>query len=792
MLKSFKVASVAGSHHRNVPARRAIACAIAAAFATTLSASAIAQDAPPSDDSAKLLDSVVVNAQFKQQNLQDTPLAITAITANRLDDMSIDNVAELGQIAPNVQMAQGGGIVGKTTAVYIRGVGGFDFSPAFEPGVGFYVDDVYHATVFGSSFDLLDIDRVEILRGPQGTLFGKNSIGGAVRIVSAAPNGDGTGRIEATIGAYDRRDLRASFDFGLTDNLAIRASALSRQREGHVDQIDFACANPTLAAGVPRVTSPGQDCKVGTLGGENASGARLQARWTPSDRFTLNFSVDRVTDNSEAAGSVLYYMDDSNAQMGLFNSLLGVPQYGRGYNSDFMPRNPYSSYASFKNDLLDFDLGSFNRLTAEGVAATMEWRLSDAFTLKSITAKRVTDGGFSFDFDGSPMAYNSQSNHLYAKQFSQEIQLLGTLMDGRLDVATGLFYLDLDTELTGIVNLGRLAQLGRAGLSFDQRNQSAVDNWAIFGHAMYKATDKLTVSAGVRYTDETKSFILNQYYFPSVPEPTRLPLGTGEEVSYGKWSPRVAVDYAWSDTFMTYASVSTGYRGGGVNPRPSTPTQAVAFYPEDITSYEAGFKGEYFDRTLRINAAAFLSKYTDLQLNVIDPIGSVPRNVGSVDITGIEAEISYRPSANFAVDFSMGYNNFDIQDLGALPIQAGGPTLDSKQQWVPDMNYALGMHYDLAVGERGLLTPRVDVMYQDETYHNLDNNPLSRLPARTLVNARLTYETLEGDWRASIGITNLTDKLYYHSLIDQVAGTGVMVADIARPREWSFTLSRRF
>jgi iron complex outermembrane receptor protein len=488
MLKSFKVASVAGSHHRNVPARRAIACAIAAAFATTLSASAIAQDAPPSDDSAKLLDSVVVNAQFKQQNLQDTPLAITAITANRLDDMSIDNVAELGQIAPNVQMAQGGGIVGKTTAVYIRGVGGFDFSPAFEPGVGFYVDDVYHATVFGSSFDLLDIDRVEILRGPQGTLFGKNSIGGAVRIVSAAPNGDGTGRIEATIGAYDRRDLRASFDFGLTDNLAIRASALSRQREGHVDQIDFACANPTLAAGVPRVTSPGQDCKVGTLGGENASGARLQARWTPSDRFTLNFSVDRVTDNSEAAGSVLYYMDDSNAQMGLFNSLLGVPQYGRGYNSDFMPRNPYSSYASFKNDLLDFDLGSFNRLTAEGVAATMEWRLSDAFTLKSITAKRVTDGGFSFDFDGSPMAYNSQSNHLYAKQFSQEIQLLGTLMDGRLDVATGLFYLDLDTELTGIVNLGRLAQLGRAGLSFDQRNQSAVDNWAIFGHAMYKAT----------------------------------------------------------------------------------------------------------------------------------------------------------------------------------------------------------------------------------------------------------------------------------------------------------------
>jgi iron complex outermembrane receptor protein len=300
------------------------------------------------------------------------------------------------------------------------------------------------------------------------------------------------------------------------------------------------------------------------------------------------------------------------------------------------------------------------------------------------------------------------------------------------------------------------------------------------------------VSAGVRYTDETKSFILNQYYFPSVPEPTRLPLGTGEEVSYGKWSPRVAVDYAWSDTFMTYASVSTGYRGGGVNPRPSTPTQAVAFYPEDITSYEAGFKGEYFDRTLRINAAAFLSKYTDLQLNVIDPIGSVPRNVGSVDITGIEAEISYRPSANFAVDFSMGYNNFDIQDLGALPIQAGGPTLDSKQQWVPDMNYALGMHYDFAVGERGLLTPRVDVMYQDETYHNLDNNPLSRLPARTLVNARLTYETLEGDWRASIGITNLTDKLYYHSLIDQVAGTGVMVADIARPREWSFTLSRRF
>src|SRR5690606_19009692 len=246
----------------------------------TLSALAAAVAAQPAlaqqESGASNLEEIVVTARFREENLQETPIAITAITAQEIEARSFTTTAQIGYTVPNAYFQKAQAAFGNSMVAYIRGVGQNDFNFAFEPGVSMYIDDVYHATVMGSMFDLLDLERVEVLRGPQGTLFGRNSIGGAMRLITREPRGDGTGTISATVGDFDRTEVRASYDFALTENLFARVAAASKKRDGHVDLIDFTCERPDEAGTLPSITrNRGAGCKIGTLGGEDTIGARV-------------------------------------------------------------------------------------------------------------------------------------------------------------------------------------------------------------------------------------------------------------------------------------------------------------------------------------------------------------------------------------------------------------------------------------------------------------------------------------------------------------------------------------
>ncbi|HWL47890.1 MAG TPA: TonB-dependent receptor plug domain-containing protein, partial [Sphingomonadaceae bacterium] len=331
------------------------------AMAAMAASVAHAQDSAPAapDSSQAALGEIVVTAQFRSSKLQETPLAITAISADQLEARSFTNIADVGQTAPSVTLRLGSSGYGKSTQAYIRGVGQYDFNFALEPAVGFYVDDVYHATLFGSTFDLLDLDHVEILRGPQGTLFGKNSIGGAVRLISKKPANDFEASVEGTYGSYERIDLRGMINVPLIDDvLALRVSGVSKQRNGYVDRIDYACAFPSLAGSVPpTVTATGGTCKVGTLGGESVRAGRAALRFTPSSAVEINLVAEVVDDNSEGAADSLIYVNTNAPSLQNFNQYVLIPNYGIPFDNRFAT-DPYVSYANYANLLRGRPLGA--------------------------------------------------------------------------------------------------------------------------------------------------------------------------------------------------------------------------------------------------------------------------------------------------------------------------------------------------------------------------------------------------------------------------------------------------
>ena len=311
--------------------RAHVALTIAAAMSTLAlgQATAFAQSAPVADQAAAAaptdaLQEVVVTAEFRTEKLQETPIAITAVNADMMEQRNMTNLIDIANVAPNVTMFENSAAFGKTNAAFIRGIGQSDFNlAAGEPGVGIYIDDVYFATTLGSAFDLYDLDSVEILRGPQGTLQGKNSIGGAIEMHSKKPTGSDEGYVDVTLGDYSRRDFKAAYDMKVTDELFLRVSAFEQYRAGYVTRANYACANPQPKPGSTATTNAqgytvnplapnylqgntaGGGCVEGTEGGIDVRGARAQLRWIINDKMENNFTGYVVDDNSQDRKSVV-------------------------------------------------------------------------------------------------------------------------------------------------------------------------------------------------------------------------------------------------------------------------------------------------------------------------------------------------------------------------------------------------------------------------------------------------------------------------------------------------------
>ncbi len=712
------------------------------------------------------LAEVVVTAQFREQRLQDTPLAITAVTGDMLQARSQTEISEIAAQAPSVTLAAQNQEYASGLIAYIRGIGQNDPNFAVEPGVGIYIDDVYLPVLTGSLLDLMDVERVEILRGPQGTLAGRNSIGGAIKMYSVRPRGDDTGSLQLTYGSYNRLDLRGIYDVRLTDTLAMRVSGVTKNETGYIKRLDYALTHP--GSNVP-TNATGLDPVLGRDGGVAMSAGKVAFRWQPNADFDINLSADFTRERNDAGVATLLY---ANAAGQINNDpsrpwLTGTDGQGIPYNCMFVPYGPnscdtltgydpryvtYSTYADHypgdsQSPYKPLSLSPHRDLDNWGTALSVDWRLNDRFSLLSITSYRDLWTDWAYDVDGSPLTANLLNQTQTNEQISQELRLNGTV--GMLDFTVGGFYFDTDGFYTGRIDIPY------GGLDFIHGpDPTPSRNEALFANGTLNFTERLHLTAGIRQSWDRKEYEYLRHnpdysdvqgpcnFFLQDPpvlagptdvgnQPNCLLFGVNGTTATFKKSQtdwRVALDYRFTDDLMAYGQVATGYRAGGFNARPYFPSQATAHTPETITSYEVGIKSDLFDNRLRLNVAAFAFDYNDIVLlstYCADlPEGQRtpclrPDNVGSAEVRGAELEAYFYPIRNLSFDVSASLLDFEYKEINE---DAGtGVGLNDITPYTPEQKFSVGVQYNVNDVWGGRLSFRFDTAYQSEIFTEAGN-----------------------------------------------------------------------
>ncbi|MCP5395411.1 MAG: TonB-dependent receptor [Sphingomonadaceae bacterium] len=765
---------------------RSVLAAGASAMAMSIATPAFAQDSGAEEESGNR--TIVVTAQFREQKLQDTPLSITAVDSALLEARNQDDLEAIAKQAPNVTLNSMGGAYGASLGASIRGIGQFDFNPAYEPGVGLYIDDVYYPTLTGANFDLLDLDRVEILRGPQGTLTGRNSIGGAIKMFSRKPDGTSEGFVHAGYGSRDFMELRGGFNVPLTDSLFLRVSAVHKEQDGYVDQIDYGCANPGNADGIlPQ--SGAQDCVVDDLGNVNYSGVRAALRLDTGGPVELMVIADYMNEKRNSAAEVV--------------TLTGTGT--GGVNTAPYACGPFCTYASWAlpagGQTGAWSPGNDMKFTGWGLSGHVDIELSDSLQLQSITAYRSYRNTWGTDDDFGPNPANGAQglNDLDFWFVSQELRLNGQIGD-LIDFTIGGFYSDQKSTYYTRQDIRYIAP--GLNFQFDGNDPINADSIAAFGTVIVRPTDALTVTGGIRYTDEHKDYTFVRKNYDGTTS-TFLGALDGLTATYdgNRWDWRVSADYRFSPAVLAYATVGTGFKGGGVTARPFDAAQALngSFGPETVTAYEGGLKTDLFDNTIRLNIAGFINKYKDIQLPLIScaslgsnaPCGA-RQNAGDGTIKGFEVELMAEPTEGLMIDGALSYITGKFTRIDAA---VGNAILASDPLTTPNWKWSFGIQYKADLGDAGSITPRFDVAYTGKTSAGriAAGLPIEYFDSYTLGNARLTWRNADEDLAVSVEVKNLFDEYYTPFRFASVYGfSGTAYSQVGRPREWALTVRKDF
>jgi iron complex outermembrane receptor protein len=808
-IETLDSAAASGARHR-MTCKLAVALALTAALGAGHAARAA--DAAAADTGSQL-EEITVTARYRTENLQQTPIAITALSGDQLEAHGFDNIVDLDKVAPNVTLQQSGASGGKTAVAYIRGVGQNDFTLSFEPGVGMYMDDVYFGTTFGAMFALGDIDRVEILRGPQGTLFGMNSEGGAVRIFTTQPKGDDSGYLSVGYGNYNRTEVKGAFDFAIIpDTLTMRISGGMNTVDGYVTRYDFVCEHPTESGNLPRLSNAA-NCKIGNEGGDTAETLRANIRWTPTENLEVRFSADALKDTGEAeANKTLAIVPggglaDYNKNV-LLNPASGF-YTGVPIDSRFLTNSPYSTYSTFKDLSTGITLNPADNIDSWGVSNTVDWKTPIGLRFKNVLAYRGYSGNFGFDAGGAPLSDVMYANPDFIHhQFSEEANIGDTAFGDKLDWVTGVYYYDgyskqgaspilLTADEIVPPNPSPFCTTGCYGLNFYVNDPVTMIDKSFFIHTQYHITDQFTAEVGARYTDETKTYTFSRLILPTNPldilfSPiidANYPSLAGFQNNPSATSttkrvdPKVALQYQWTPDVMTYVQYATGFKGGGINPHPVYASQVVPFKAETLASFEVGVKTQWFDNRVRVNGAIFDSNYRDLQITVIGAAGAdIIQNAGKVRIMGAEGEAQAEPIRKLVFNAAFGYLYYHTIELGSAANVPGGPTLDTAPPYIPTWKFNLGAQYGINISGIGELTPRLDWTYQTKVFNDPSNNPLAEQPAYGLLAARLTWDTLLKGWQAALEIQNALNKVYYINKYDDLASFNLVDGQPGMPR----------
>jgi iron complex outermembrane receptor protein len=702
-----------------------------------------------------LVDEMTVTARKREESLQDTPVAVSAFSGAQLEFRGVTNIGQIDQFTPNLVLndaPSNSNVI--SAAVYIRGIGQNDFVPVIDPGVGIYVDGVYLGRSIGGVLDIVDVDRIEVLRGPQGTLFGRNTIGGAVDIKTRKPDEDFGGQVSLRGGTDAMMHLRGAVNVPITDTFYTRFSGAVFQQDGYV-------------------TRPfdGQD-----LGNDDTYVLRAAGRWVPNDDLEFNLSFDYSKDDQDGSPFVITGIQPLNLDLAsnpnggpsmvvAQNTIVaqlengGIMPDGEFFNPVNPPTGfPFNTNACFepqnqtnascyntrfiddgsKNTNLGTD-PNFQELETWGVNLNFDWALTDNLDLKSITSFRTFDGHFEGDEDGGPQRISYLIDLYDHDQFSQELQLLGTSFDDRLQWITGLYYYNEEGEN---LNPVRFSQVW-----IQSGGQYEATSWALFAQGTWSFTESLDLTVGLRYTDDERKYRPDQFFeaFPmgGIPpgpppngfncpaEPGNPFCDIGSRVLPFEWVttsndellPHLNLSYRFTDGLMGYATYSKGYKSGGFTQRIFPPEPSLpSFNPEYVDSYEVGLKWDGWDDKLRVNFAGFFNDYTDLQLLVADPtrVGPFVTNAGDAEIKGFELEAWFVPAEGWYLMGTLGYTDPEYTSLSG---GVQGITLDSRFEHISDWTASAQLYKEISLASLGYLTPRIEWSYRSEYGTNLNNVP---------------------------------------------------------------------
>jgi len=718
---------------------------------------------PATDDGG--LETIMVTARKHSENLETTPISITAFTAEKLNAQGITQVNRIQDFTPNLtfQNVPSNSGLASNAAIYIRGIGQNDFAPTVDPGVGMYVDGVYLGRSVGGVFDLIDVNSVEVLRGPQGTLFGRNTIGGAINITTIQPDGNFKAKGDIKYGTDNRINVRAMVSGPLSDVLFAKIDGGSFLQDGYVN-------------------APNLGTKFGNQDTKTIRGA---LRFVPSGTtFEATLAADYMSDKSNGVPVVITGIDQANA--GSFVTLANHIATGNPalcYNAANATNTACYNNRIVSNDTNYSTDSTYSHLEIWSTSLTMGVDLMPGVHAKSITAYRETTGAFAQDRDGSNLGINHVSDVYTQTQFSEELQLTGNVLDNHLNWVTGLYYFTETGEDVNPVDF--LVGGAHSGGFFDYKD------WAAFAQATYKITDKLSATAGVRYTQDRKQFLPDQYVTSNLPPYFTVPVGTlvvpheTVDADVNKATPMANVSYQFTPELMAYASFSQGFKGGGYTQRIFPPEPSLpSFKPETANSYESGLKFQGFDNRLRVNGAIYYTDYKDMQLLVADAtrVGPYITNAGKARIRGFELESNIVPLDGLHLDASVGLTDARFTQLDA---SVQGLTLDSKFVFISKWTVSGSVEQDFHLPNNSMVIPRLDWSYRSGFFTNANgiDTPVLYQPGYSVFNASTRWQSPTKVYTLTAGVDNLTDNKY-RTFGDYQSAFGFYMQSFDRGRQY--------
>lgn len=713
-----------------------------------------------------VLEEIVVTAEHREATLQETKISISAFDAQAIAERGISNGLDLGYAVPNINVQPYVG--GRSGVSYnIRGIGNAETLITFDPAVSVYLDGVLIAKNTGSLLDVLELERIEVLRGPQGTLYGRNTMGGAVNYITRRPSNEFEARLTATVGNYDQLDVRGMLNVPLlgqnsgAGELNVRLSAASLNRDGLQDNV-----------------FPGRLQKE--LGTRDREIMMAQVQWQPTETLSLLYSYDRT--RIDEVPETAWVTTTNPARP--FGVLLA----------------PYSARESNRPDDIQVNHIQIAETEVDGHTLNLTWDVTEGLTFQSLTGYREMFNSGEGDSDGSPLPALATRDVQENEALSQEFRFIGDV--GRVEYAAGLFYME---EKGNVFN--ETVAAGNPGVNIaDYKNEA----WAIYGQGTIAITDRFDLTVGARYTEEDRRMgkaafagiafqrpiFLNQVRSNPALAPNVFPNASGD---FDNVSWLVALSYDWADDVMTYFKVSTGYQSGGFNSRDSNPVDfQTGFDEETLLAYELGLKSRWGGRLL-LNAAVFFSDYDDKRVNQFNPqtLASVQRNAGKVEIWGVEVEAVAQLTDNLQAGLNYGHVDHEYVEYTVMNPDGSISDLSkvSNFPYSPENTASAFVVYEYPLSF-GSLRARVDWSYRDEMTFLVPQPERNSSGNVQLWNARLTLDEISGPGDSKMKVSlwgkNLTDESYWNFGVNIFSTFGFDINTYGEPRTYGIDFEIEF